>query len=169
METGEAEFLDELHQRFGFRAGRFLRRGRCSSYPLKLMVAEEQIRRHLVVAGNAAHFLHPVAGQGFNLALRDVARLAEVILPVIVAGKNPGDLSVLECYLAGQQRDQHNTIGFSHNLPALFGNRSIASAVMRNSGLIALDLLPPLRQEFAGFGAGLFNTGIKLKGEELRD
>jgi ubiquinone biosynthesis UbiH/UbiF/VisC/COQ6 family hydroxylase len=163
MATPDADFVAELHRRFGFRAGAFQRIGSRHCYPLKLMVAEEQVRSQLVVAGNAAHFLHPVAGQGFNLALRDVARLAEFVLAAVAEGKAPGDLALLESYLAAQQADQENTILFSHSLPALFGQSALAPAALRNVGLIAMDLIGPLRQEFARFGAGLLAPGMKLR------
>ena len=162
LSVSDALFLEELHRRFGFRAGRFRRCGHRVSYPLRLLVAEEQVRRHLVVAGNAAHFLHPVAGQGFNLALRDMAKLSESVLDARRAGRGPGNLKTLEAYIESQSKDQRNTIGFSHSLPALFGNQSLASTLTRNSGLIALDLIPPLRRGFASFGAGLLNPGMKL-------
>lgn len=164
MNAEEREFLAELHRRFGYRAGRFRRSGVRTTYPLKLMLADEQIRSHLAVVGNAAHSLHPVAGQGFNLALRDVARLAEVVAGGMAAGRPPGELSLLEDYLAGQRRDQRNIVGFSHGLPALFGDDSAATAVLRNTGLIALDLVAPLRREFSRFGAGLLHPGLKLRG-----
>lgn len=158
----ETAFIDALHQRFGFRAGQFVHCGERSSYPLKLMVAQEQIRSHLAVVGNAAHFLHPVAGQGFNLALRDAAKLAEIVGWAMRADKNPGSLAVLERYLQAQQRDQRNTIGFSHNLPALFGNGATAGIAVRNLGLMVLDLVSPARKEFARFGAGLANPAVKF-------
>lgn len=159
----EETFLDEVHRRLSFRAGSFIRRGKCDTYPLALMVAEEQVRSHLAIVGNAAHFLHPVAGQGFNLALRDVARLTQVLIAAIKDGENPGDLTVLERYIQYQGRDQAATIGFSHSLPAIFSRRGTPEKVVRNAGLIALDLIPPARQEFARFGAGLFNPGAKIR------
>lgn len=162
MLAEEAVFIDALHHRFGFRAGQIIHCGERSSYPLKLMVAEEQIRSHLAVVGNAAHFLHPVAGQGFNLALRDVAKLAEMVGWAVRAGKNPGSLPVLERYLEAQERDQRNTIGFSHSLPALFGNGAAPGIAMRNLGLMMLDLVPPARKEFARFGAGLTYSAAKF-------
>ena len=75
----DTEFLAYLQERFGYRVGTFTRVAKRYSYPLQLVLAQEQIRSHVVLLGNAAHFLHPVAGQGFNLALRDCACLVETL------------------------------------------------------------------------------------------
>lgn len=158
----EADFLAALQARFGHRAGIFRRRGACAVYPLRLAVAEEQVRQRLAVVGNAAHFLHPVAGQGFNLALRDVARLAEAIVRGARRRLAPGDLAVLEAYLAGQEADQQRTILFSDSLPRVFAARGAVPVALRNAGLITLDLVPGLRGEFARFGAGLLQRAARL-------
>lgn len=157
----EEVFLAALQERFGYRAGTFVRRGQCSTYSLRLSVAEEQVRRHLAVVGNAAHFLHPVAGQGFNLALRDVARLVEAVVAGWRRDLAPGDLAVLEDYLSGQEGDQWQTILFSDSLPRTFATGGALPA-LRSIGLITLDLVPALRTEFARFGAGLAVRAARL-------
>lgn len=159
----ESSFLRQLQDCFGLRAGRFLRSGVRHLYPLRLLLAAEQVRQHLVVIGNAAHFLHPVAGQGFNLALRDVARLAAQLGYAWRSGNSPGDLAQLQQYLQAQQRDQDRTIYFSDRLPGLFANRHFPVVAGRNLGLIALDLVPGLRRHFARFGAGLANAAVNLQ------
>lgn len=164
LAVGVEEFLFELHELFGYRAGRFLRCGQRSAYPLRLLAAQEQVRSHLVVVGNAAHTLHPVAGQGFNLALRDIARLAEVVVAGCRMGEELGSLTLLERYLGAQRADQRNTTLFSHILPTVFGDHSPAAVALRNVGLIALDLAPWARREFASFGAGLAERGVKIDG-----
>ncbi len=162
MVAGEGSFLEALHGDFGYRAGPFRRCGARAAYPLRLQVAEEQVRSHLAVVGNAAHFLHPVAGQGFNLALRDVARLGEVVLEDLVRGVAPGSLVSLEAYRRRQATDQRNTILFSDNLPALFASDNRAGVALRGAGLVALDLVPPAQRQFARFGAGLLAPGVRL-------
>jgi 2-polyprenyl-6-methoxyphenol hydroxylase-like FAD-dependent oxidoreductase len=124
-------------------------------------VAEEQVRRYLAVVGNAAHFLHPVAGQGFNLALRDVARLVEAVVAGWRRDLAPGELAVLEDYLSGQEGDQWQTILFSDSLPRTFATGGALPA-LRSIGLITLDLVPALRTEFARFGAGLAVRAARL-------
>jgi len=152
MAADEQSFLEQLQLRFGYRLGHFRQLGERVSYPLALTTATEQVRRHLVVIGNAAHSLHPVAGQGFNLSLRDAAGLASCLAQ---AGDAIGDLAVLQNYQQQQATDQRNTVLFSHSLPKLFGLSSSVVALGRNSGLLAMDLIPSLRNSFAQFGMGM--------------
>src|SRR5690606_25593390 len=98
-------FLERLQAAFGFRMGALLRVGERASYPLNLIEAEEQVRSNLVVLGNAAHSLHPIAGQGFNLSLRDAMALADQLQRAGREGHHPGSLSVLQRYLDGQRGD----------------------------------------------------------------
>ena len=152
MAADEQSFLEQLQTRFGYRLGRFKQLGERVAYPLALTTATEQVRRHLVVMGNAAHSLHPVAGQGFNLSLRDAATLANSLAQ---AGEAIGDLAVLQQYQQQQAADQRNTVLFSDSLPKLFGLSSSVIALGRNSGLLAMDLIPSLRNSFAQFGMGM--------------
>lgn len=145
----DAEFLAALQQRFGWRLGRFERVGERQIWPLRLITAAEQIRSNLVLMGNAAHSLHPVAGQGFNLALRDCARLAEVLSGARNQGQSPGALGVLTHYLGRQARDQRLTIGLSDKLVRLFTSSGRPETGLRHLGLLGLDLLPPLKTQFA--------------------
>ena len=154
MASNESEFLLTLQDRFGFRLGKLVSVGQRFSYPLSLTLATEQVRRHLVVLGNAAHSLHPVAGQGFNLSLRDAAGLAEV-LGEARREEDFAGLDALERFQANQAADQRNTTLFSDSLPRLFGLDTKVVQLARNSGLVAMDLLAPLRNRFARFGMGL--------------
>jgi 2-octaprenyl-6-methoxyphenol hydroxylase len=151
----EEQFLEALQQRFGYRLGRLQRVGERHAYPLALTAAREQVRSGVVILGNAAHSLHPVAGQGFNLALRDVARLGAVLAEARRQGKPLGDLSVLQLYMQQQTGDQERTTQFSDRLPGLFMQRDPALALLRDIGLMALDLSPALKREFVRHTAGV--------------
>jgi 2-octaprenyl-6-methoxyphenol hydroxylase len=151
----EEQFLEALQQRFGYRLGRLQRVGERHAYPLALTAAREQVRSGVVILGNAAHSLHPVAGQGFNLALRDVARLGAVLAEARRQGKPLGDLSVLQLYMQQQTGDQERTTQFSDRLPGLFMQRDPALALLRDVGLMALDLSPALKREFVRHTAGV--------------
>ncbi|MET0355991.1 MAG: 2-octaprenyl-6-methoxyphenyl hydroxylase, partial [Cellvibrio sp.] len=142
------EFLAHLQQRFGNRLGKFLRVSQRHIYELKLITASEQIRSHIVLVGNAAHFLHPVAGQGFNLSLRDCVCLANSLIQGEADGKSLGELSVLQDYLHRQQLDQSLTIGFSDKLVRLFSNSSLPLIALRHLGFLGLDLMPALKTQF---------------------
>ncbi len=155
LNCDEAEFLDTLQQRFGHRLGEFIRVGDRFSYPLKLVEAEEQVRSGIVVMGNAAHSLHPVAGQGFNLALRDCARLTQVLVAAFSDNKALGDLAVLQSYQQQQYSDQKKTITFSDQLPGLFARKQWPLSVLRGLGLGVLDIVPPLKSQFIHHAAGL--------------
>lgn len=152
-------FIAELQKAFGHRLGTIQRIGQRQSYPLALTIANEVARNHIVLMGNAAHSLHPVAGQGFNLSLRDVAALVERIGCAVERQEDIGALALLEDYAEAQIKDQNLTIGFSHNLIDLFGRQSLPVQLGRNLGLLALDLLAPAKNKFSDRAAGI--TGRK--------
>ena len=155
VQTSETEFTTQLQQAFGYRLGRIERCGQRFSYPLSLIEAQEQVRPHLIVMGNAAHSLHPVAGQGYNLALRAVLKLVEHLQAARAAGKSIGANDVLSSYLAAQRGDQRNTIAFSHLAATVFVNDGFAIGLGRDLGLLGLDLLPPLKSRLVRRAAGL--------------
>lgn len=148
----DADFLAQLQHSFGYRLGSVIQVGARHLYPLALSQAHEQVRRHLVVLGNAAHSLHPIAGQGFNLSLRDVQALAQALQ---ASDGSPGELAPLRAYVAAQQRDQQWTVGFSDQVTRLFSQPGRWVAQGRNLGLLGLDLLPPARHWFARQAMGL--------------
>lgn len=148
----EAAFLDELQQAFGYRLGGFQQVGARHLYPLMLIEAEEQVRSGLVVLGNAAHSLHPIAGQGYNLSLRDTEALAAALLS---GSAKLGDIGVLQAYHRRQRTDQWLTVGFSDRLTRLFAGSALLSVAGRNLGLLGLDLLPPAKAWFARQAMGL--------------
>ncbi|RMQ45617.1 2-octaprenyl-6-methoxyphenyl hydroxylase [Pseudomonas cichorii] len=151
-ELDDRSFLNELQNVFGYRLGTLRQVGTRHVYPLSLVEAEEQVRSHLVVLGNAAHSLHPIAGQGFNLSLRDADALAEALLD---SDKAPGDLATLLAYRERQRLDQQLTVGFSDKVTRLFGSTQPVITAGRNLGLLGLDLLPPAKRWFARQAMGL--------------
>lgn len=156
----ELEFLGELQDCFGYRMGSFVQVGQRHLYPLALVQSSEQVRRNLVVLGNAAHSLHPVAGQGYNLSLRDAMALADTLL----ASQKPlGDLATLQAYVAGQQQDQSLTIGFSDQVTRLFSNRTAGLSQVRRLGLLGLELCPPAKTLFARQAMGLGSRPVKAE------
>lgn len=155
----EGEFLTALHDRFGYRLGRLLQVGERHSYPLALVQSCEQVRQGIVVMGNAAHALHPVAGQGYNLALRDVAELGAVLAQGMAAGIPPGDLATLQLYQQRQQPDQERTINFSDRVPALFMHGDPVLGLARDLALAGLDIAPALKREFVRYAAGVAAMG----------
>lgn len=152
LKLDERGFLAELQEAFGYRLGALHKVGARHLYPLALTEAQEQVRPHLVVLGNAAHSLHPIAGQGYNLSLRDTLELAETLL----ASTAPlGELASLQGYLERQRLDQQLTVGFSDQVTKLFTSSQPLLAAGRNLGLLGLDLLPPAKRWFARQAMGL--------------
>ena len=155
----DKEFTDVVNERIGGRTGGFSKIGERACYPLKLMRAKEQVRPACVVLGNAAHSLHPVAGQGFNLSIRDVALLTKTLNDAKKHQQNIGKLSLLQSYLSARELDQETTIQFSDKLMRLFSNDSTVLAAGRNLGMLALDLWPGgkkiLTRHSMGLAAGI--------------
>jgi len=172
MTLDDQTFLRQLQQQFGWRLGQFRQIGQRHSYPLQLSRIAEHTRPHVVIIGNAAHTLHPIAGQGFNLGLRDVASLSEVIVESLKAGELVGNEKTLQAYVARQEPDQQHITNITHKLVQLFSNSFPPLVVARNLGLLAADALPPLKKilvrRMAGLGAypsnllcGLPTTNVK--------
>ena len=148
-------FLALLQQRFGHRAGRFIAIGKRDCYPLTMKMASEQVRPGLVVLGNAAHAIHPIAGQGYNLSIRDTMALAGNIEASLKDGLSVGNLGSLLKYEKQQQTDQTMTSQFCNGLVHLFSRTDKASILARNLGLITLDYLHPVKSGFARKAMGL--------------
>jgi 2-polyprenyl-6-methoxyphenol 4-hydroxylase len=155
LAADEQTLIERLHRAFGYRAGRIVAMGERASYPLALVKAQEQVRPHIVLLGNAAHSLHPVAGQGFNLGLRDAAALAEQIHTAFNSGQPLGSWSLVQRYYQQQKTDQKNTILGSDLLPKLFAQKNKIISLSRDAGLIALALSPTSRKLFARQAMGL--------------
>ncbi|NNM50876.1 MAG: 2-octaprenyl-6-methoxyphenyl hydroxylase [Pseudomonadales bacterium] len=138
----ESIFLKQLTELMGPAQGRFLSRTLPAAYPLQRIMAQHQVLPGRVILGNAAHFLHPVAGQGFNLCVRDAQVLTDVLAPHVQAGGDPGEFSVLRDYEQRRRRDQAIITGFSEGLVRFFGWEGRGLSHIRAMGLMLADLMP---------------------------
>ena len=152
----ENDFLSCLQSRFSTRLGLFRRLGARKSWPLQFLLATEQVRERIVLLGNTAHTLHPNGAQGFNLCLRDVAGLAEVLAPVLRAGGDPGALQLLQNYQSNRASDQKRVACFSEGLATLFYSDLPHKVLFRNFGMLLLNLCPPWKRLLARMGTGLY-------------
>lgn len=162
MAMDDQAFLEAFQDRFGHRLGRFLRVGRRSAYPLVLLRARESVRGRVAVIGNAAHTLHPIAGQGFNLGIRDVAALAEVIVEAHAAGEDVGAEDKLARYQRWRAAEQRNVALATDGLARLFSNPLMPIRLGRNLGLLAFDLLPFAKRPLARAAMGMFGRQPRL-------
>ena len=152
LSLDDESYLRELQARFGWRAGRFVRAGRRASYPLKLTRAAATTATRTVLIGNAAQALHPVAGQGFNLGLRDAAMLAEVIANA--GGGDVGAPELLHRFAKWRATDRGGVVRFTDGLVKLFGSSRPGVGILRNIGLLMFDLAPPAKSALARVSAG---------------
>jgi 2-octaprenyl-6-methoxyphenol hydroxylase len=144
-------FLAALQRLFGWRAGRFVRSGRRASYDLALTRAVASIGERSVLIGNAAQALHPVAGQGFNLGLRDGAMLAELLA---ADAEDAGGAALLRQFSDWRARDRRGVIRFTDGLVKLFGDERRGVGVLCSLGLLLFDLMPPAKSALARVSAG---------------
>jgi 2-octaprenyl-6-methoxyphenol hydroxylase len=168
LDLPEAEFLAAANRRFGGHLGAFLKMGRRSCYPLRLVRAFEDVRPRAVLLGNAAHTIHPIGAQGFNLGLRDAAVLAEVLADALAhalagarANGRPaapdtvdgtldfGGIELLRRYSDWRAPDQQGTVAWSDGLARMFANPSALAAAARTAGMLAHAFIPPLRRQLA--------------------
>ena len=165
-------FLQQLQGRFGWRAGRFERAGRRAAYPLQLSRASRTVANRVVLIGNAAQALHPVAGQGFNLGLRDAAMLAEV-LAVAASGAIPdasgqssrfdvGNPELLQQFASWRSADRSGVIRFTDGLVKLFGDGRLSVSAARNFGLLLFDLTPAAKSALARVSLGFAGRTPRL-------
>lgn len=164
LALSDESFLAELQSAFGWRAGRFVRVGKRASYPLKLSRAATTVATRSVLIGNAAQALHPVAGQGFNLGLRDAAMLAELLAATRdgTQGTDPGSPELLARFEAWRSGDRSGVIRFTDGLIKLFGDRRAGIGLARNLGLLMFDLTPPAKSALARVSAGFAGPAPRL-------
>jgi len=142
MLGSEVDFLAELQQCFGFKLGELSLSAPRRAFPLSLIRAETMVTGRALIIGNAAHQLHPVAGQGFNLGLRDVVQLAERLIKQSDINNDIGDANFLNEYAISRKKDHDRTIGFTDAVVKIFSNKWLALALARNVGLTLLDHIP---------------------------
>ncbi len=162
------EFHGELERRFGLRLGDIKVVGPRRAYPLSLSVARSFVAERLALIGDAAHVIHPIAGQGLNMGLRDVAALAEAIVDAARLGLDPGDAFVLERYQRWRRFDTMSMGVATDSLNRLFSNSSDALRLLRDVGLGLVERAPALKDMFIREAAGLTGDVPKLlRGEAL--
>lgn len=144
LQLDDAQFLGELHQHFGDRVGKFLRVDKRISFPLQLSYLKQVKAPHLVVIGNAAQTMHPVAGQGFNVGLRDAWELAELIQATPAPAW--GDQAMLKRYQKTRLSDAKRNLLFTDFLVNIFSNDMLGLSAMRGMGLGLLDIVQPAKQ-----------------------
>lgn len=152
LSLSDADFLRQLQQTFGYRVGRFVQVGKRFSYPLQQVLMPQQIQWPVVFVGNAAHTLHPVAGQGFNLGLRDVATLAQCLVAQGLTEE------MLSRYVQLRIHDQKAMACLTDGLIQLFSSRLPGLGFARGLGLIALDNIPALKNLLARYARGFGGT-----------
>ncbi|MGQ0383103.1 MAG: 2-octaprenyl-6-methoxyphenyl hydroxylase [Gammaproteobacteria bacterium] len=161
----DAAFLAEFQQAFGTRLGRFTRVGRRQAYPLSLTRSDRLTAPRAAILGNAAQGLHPVAGQGFNLGLRDVATLAELLAEECAAqgdAADAGSAALLDRYAKWRRPDREAVIRFTDSLVRGFGVPLASVRSLRATALLAFDLLRPVKHEFARRTMGLAGRQPRL-------
>ncbi len=168
MALPEADFLVELRRRFGTHRGEVRLEGGRHSYPLGLWIAHEMTATRLALVGDAAHVVHPIAGLGFNLGLRDVAALAEAVHDAASLGLDLGGDQVLDRYARWRRFDTVTTAATMDVLNRLFANDNPTLRAMRDAGLMAVDKINALKSIFMTEAAGRTGTLPKLmRGEPV--
>ncbi|MGE0034811.1 MAG: ubiquinone biosynthesis hydroxylase [Xanthobacteraceae bacterium] len=165
----DGEFHAELERRFGLKLGDIAAIGPRRAFPLGFAVARSFIAERVALVGDAAHVIHPIAGQGLNMGLRDVAALAETIVDAARLGLDPGSLAVLERYQRWRGFDTMAMGAATDGLNRLFSNRSDVLRLVRDVGLGMVDRLPGLKHFFIREAAGLVGGDVPklLRGEAL--
>ncbi|MGK2946290.1 MAG: 2-octaprenyl-6-methoxyphenyl hydroxylase [Candidatus Malihini olakiniferum] len=153
----EVESRTALQRAFGWRLGEITHIGERHTYPLRLVTAARHITHRVALIGNAAQTLHPIAGQGFNLGLRDVMSLAETLTQAAAHQEDTGSYRVLSRYAQRRKPDQQATIALTDGLVRLFANSFTTLEVGRNLGLIIMNTIAPVRNSFARRALGWVN------------
>lgn len=154
-EENDQHFLDALQETYGDRAGKFEKTGKRFSYPLSQVLAHKQAVGRVVLMGNAAHTIHPVAGQGFNLCLRDADVLVRYLMEQLAKSDDIGNPDNLLAYEQARLTDQQRVIKFCDSVVRGFSNQNPVLKLLRNTGLIAFDVIPGIKPLVANYAMGL--------------
>ncbi len=154
-EENDQHFLDALQKTYGGRAGKFEKTGKRFSYPLSQVLAHKQAVGRVILMGNAAHTIHPVAGQGFNLCLRDADVLVRYLVNQLTASDDIGNPDNLLAYEQARLSDQQRVIKFCDTVVRGFSNQNPLLKLIRNTGLIAFDVIPGVKPLVANYAMGL--------------
>ncbi|RKG33374.1 2-octaprenyl-6-methoxyphenyl hydroxylase [Acinetobacter guerrae] len=154
-EENDQHFLNALQQTYGDRAGKFEKTGKRFSYPLSQVLAHKQAVGRVVLMGNAAHTIHPVAGQGFNLCLRDADVLVRFITQNLTQSDDIGQPENLLAYEQSRLKDQQRVIKFCDSVVRGFSHQNPVLKLLRNTGLVAFDVIPGIKPLVANYAMGL--------------
>ncbi len=154
-EENDQHFLSALQNTYGDRAGKFEKTGKRFTYPLSQVLAEKQAVGRVVLMGNAAHTIHPVAGQGFNLCLRDAHVLRRFLMEQLAEQQDIGEPEMLKAYEQARIKDQQRVIRFCDLVVRGFSNQNIILKLIRNTGLVAFETIPGFKPLVANYAMGL--------------
>ena len=154
-EENDQYFLDTLQQTYGDRAGKFEKTGKRFCYALSQVLAHKQAVGRVVLMGNAAHTIHPVAGQGFNLCLRDADVLVRYLTEQLSKSDDIGNPDNLLAYEQSRLKDQQRVIKFCDSVVRGFSNQNPVLKLLRNTGLVAFDVIPGIKPLVANYAMGL--------------
>ena len=154
-EENDQHFLDALQQTYGDRAGKFQKTGKRFSFPLSQVLADKQAVGRVILMGNAAHTIHPVAGQGFNLCMRDADVLLRYITAQMAKSEDIGEPEMLKAYEQARLTDQQRVIKFCDSVVRGFSNQNPVLKLLRNTGLVAFDVIPGIKPLVANYAMGL--------------
>ena len=154
-DENDQHFLNALQQTYGDRAGKFEKTGKRFSYPLSQVLAHKQAVGRVILMGNAAHTIHPVAGQGFNLCLRDADVLVRYLVNQLTTSDDLGNPDNLLAYEQARLSDQQRVIKFCDTVVRGFSNQNPLLKLIRNTGLIAFDVIPGVKPLVANYAMGL--------------
>ncbi|TQV71012.1 2-octaprenyl-6-methoxyphenyl hydroxylase [Aliikangiella marina] len=147
-------FCQALQKAFGYRLGKIEKVSRRSDYPLSLHLAERHFEQRILLMGNAAHTLHPIAGQGFNLGLRDIAALNDCLISAIENDQDIGSKATLAGYVDSRQQDWQQTVLATDSLTRVFSNDFLPLVMLRNKAMSCLNLLPFAKRQLADAAMG---------------